>query len=575
MSTGEGASPDALGDEERGRWSKLVSRVRPEQGASRGLTAAGMVVALAAAFLTLFAWAWASPPGSSPDDDFHMASIWCRSDEAPENCRILSRLDSSGLAFAQIPSFPSPNCYIWKDKQSGACQTPWVSTERLSTTAYPPLFYNYVSIFAADSLLKSNVTMRMAVACSVLFILSLAYLVSLPWLRGAMVVSWVLMSMPLGVFLFASVNPSAWGVAGMAAMWGPMVTAFLSESARQRWIALAVWFLATLMAAGSRGDTAIFAAVISVLGLALLARRRSQWPAIAMGVIVVGVSAWMLAGTAQLTAAGRGFGDKRGSVPDDELIWSLVTELPKLAASVHGGLLGWLDAQVSLTAASSIMLAVGGAYVAGLAFMNRRKALALVALVVATFAVPVRAIWQSHRFAPDHYQPRYLLPMLVVVLGVCLLAGPGRRIMWSAWQIALVWGLLSLGGLVALNNWMRRFTTGNDVQSWDLSRKAEWWANPDISPDQMWVLGSVSWSVLVLVVLMSFYRGRAATGPVGSAAALDSIEPDRAPGPVPEDDEPTPGDAEPSPEGPEAEPENETTPEEDEAQTLSDGAARA
>ena len=46
------------------------------------------------------------------------------------------------------------------------------------------------------------------------------------------------------------------------------------------------------------------------------------------------------------------------------------------------------------------MLAVGGAYVAGLAYMNRRKALALVALVGATFAVPVRAIWQAHRYAP-------------------------------------------------------------------------------------------------------------------------------------------------------------------------------
>ena len=109
-----------------------------------------------------------------------------------------------------------------------------------------------------------------------------------------------------GVFLFASINPSAWGVAGLAAMWGPMVTAFLGKDARRRWLALAVWFLAALMAGGSRGDTAIFAAVISVLGLVLLARRRAQWPAIAMGVIVVTVSAWMLVGTAQLTAAGRG-----------------------------------------------------------------------------------------------------------------------------------------------------------------------------------------------------------------------------------------------------------------------------
>ena len=36
-------------------------------------------VALAAisAFVALSVWAFASPPGSAPDDDFHLPAIWC------------------------------------------------------------------------------------------------------------------------------------------------------------------------------------------------------------------------------------------------------------------------------------------------------------------------------------------------------------------------------------------------------------------------------------------------------------------------------------------------------------------
>ena len=36
-------------------------------------------IALAAisAFVALSAWAFASPPGSAPDDDFHLPAIWC------------------------------------------------------------------------------------------------------------------------------------------------------------------------------------------------------------------------------------------------------------------------------------------------------------------------------------------------------------------------------------------------------------------------------------------------------------------------------------------------------------------
>lgn len=36
----------------------------------------------------LGAWAFASPAGSSPDDDYHLASIWCAQGERDSICEL-------------------------------------------------------------------------------------------------------------------------------------------------------------------------------------------------------------------------------------------------------------------------------------------------------------------------------------------------------------------------------------------------------------------------------------------------------------------------------------------------------
>ena len=48
--------------------------------------AVAAVLAPLAILLALLSWGLSSPPGSSPDDDYHLASIWCAAGEVDGRC---------------------------------------------------------------------------------------------------------------------------------------------------------------------------------------------------------------------------------------------------------------------------------------------------------------------------------------------------------------------------------------------------------------------------------------------------------------------------------------------------------
>src|SRR5680860_1410536 len=69
------------------------------------------------AVLTLTAWAFASPVGASPDDDFHLASTYCAlggSDACQPGTQENTRLVSI--------AFDSARCYAQVSTESAACQ---------------------------------------------------------------------------------------------------------------------------------------------------------------------------------------------------------------------------------------------------------------------------------------------------------------------------------------------------------------------------------------------------------------------------------------------------------------------
>ena len=68
-------------------------------------------VALAAisAFIALSVWAFASPPGSAPDDDFHLPAIWCSHGAVEGICDP----EVAGDGYGKTPTPLSPSAIVF------------------------------------------------------------------------------------------------------------------------------------------------------------------------------------------------------------------------------------------------------------------------------------------------------------------------------------------------------------------------------------------------------------------------------------------------------------------------------
>src|SRR5690606_18301480 len=115
------------------------------------------------ALVALGGWVFASPAGSSPDDDYHLVSIWCAAGDRTALC------EQSGDPTTRMVSraLLDINCFARDSTESAACQTDVLEREELVETdrgnfvgAYPPVFYNVMSLFAGHDIQTSILIMR-------------------------------------------------------------------------------------------------------------------------------------------------------------------------------------------------------------------------------------------------------------------------------------------------------------------------------------------------------------------------------------------------------------------------------
>ena len=474
------------------------------------------------ALLALTAWGFASPIGSSPDDDFHLTSIWCASANPSANCTAgtapYNRMVPKALVLDSICYLPDPNV-------SAACQTSRVDFDPKVTAltqrgnfvgGYPPLYYAVMGLFVGPNILVSAMTMR--VVSSVLFAaLTTVLFLLLPRPRRAILVwSWLVTTVPLGLFILASNNPSAWAIAGVGSAWIALLGWF--ETSGRRKIGLGIVFgIAVLMAAGARGDGAVFAAlgIVIVLFLAFTRTKKFALDAI-LPVGFLAVCAYYFISAQQVISGLNGFGGPESAAmaqvrPPLALLVSNLLNVPFLWAGVFGSFgLGWLEVkmpQVVTLAGVACFIAV--AFV-GFAQLNRRKALALAAVGSALVVVPVFVLTRGGDIVGEQVQPRYLLPLIVLFAGLLVLQAGRRPVQFTRGQVILVVATLSIVQAVALHTTMRRYITGQDHGGLNLNSGIKWWWDIPVSPMAVLIVGSLCYAGLVWILAWEVTFGRSA-----------------------------------------------------------------
>ena len=468
------------------------------------------------AFAALAAWALSSPVGATPDEDFHLTSIWCAAGERTGLC------EQSGDPTTRLvsPAFAKPPCYAWVSTESAACQLDDLSSTALVETtrgnfvgSYPPLFYGAMSIFATDDIAASVIVMRLMNA--LLFVaLMTALVVLLPERHRPMaVLAYLVTLVPLGLFLVPSVNPSGWAIAGVGIAWMSLL-GFVDRPDRARWGLAAVFIVSAVMAAGARADAGVYVVlgIATVLFLRFERSRRFGLDAI-LPLAVALVCFVIVVSSAQLSSGLIGFGGT-GSAPSVEgtdappvptgigLLLTNIVNVPSIWAGALGSWnLGWFDTRLPA------VVGLGGAAVfvavatLGFAAFTARKALVFAGAAAALWFIPVYTLTRGGDPVGLEVQPRYLLPLMIMLAGFALLA-VGRWVVSLPLALRVTVGLTSAATQsLALYVNLRRYVTGDDVTDINLNAGLEWWWNSVPSPMTVWALGSLAWAALVAVLL--------------------------------------------------------------------------
>jgi hypothetical protein len=473
----------------------------------------GLVAAPLLALLALGAWALASPVGASPDDDYHLTSVWCADVIAPIECGpgpdATRRTAPEGVVDAA-------HCYRWDSAVSAACQgNPGSDTADVITKrgnfrgGYPPVHYAVLSLFVGPDVTVSALVMRAVNVVIAIGLFAATYLLLPARRRPALVGSWIISSVPLGLFLFASNNPSAWAIAGIGVLW--IATLGYYETTGRRRIGLGIVAgLATLVAAGARGDAAMYAVLALGVGAFLALERTRRFALLSLLPLALAVlsvlffvnSRQVISGIDGFTGVGRSVEDVASI--DPLALWvSNLLNLPRLWGGFFGAGfgLGWLDTPMPGIVAFAGILAFLGVGFAALRHLFPRKAVVVAGLVLVLSLLPLWVLGRGLYPVGEQVQPRYLLPLLFVLGGVLLLRRDGGSLALTRVQTWLVVGGLSVANAAALHATMRRFITGTDNGGLNLNTNVEWWWDAGPSPMVVLAIGSIAFAALLAVLV--------------------------------------------------------------------------
>jgi hypothetical protein len=383
----------------------------------------------------------------------------------------------------------------------------------------PGVYYSAMHVLIGEDVSRSISMMRASNALLALIMLALTLRIARPSVRQALIGSWLVTSVPLGLFLLTSTNSGAWGLIGLGNYWAALLTAIEPGRRAVRLQGAAIAIVSGLMAIGSRLEALPYVA-LSTLLVAIVAWRpsitRALWGtrqraiASASTIVVLGLVAasWRGLGYAKdawqelsggFTAwADRGVGDA--------LFYNLM-ELPTLIAGALGWWpLGWLDTKMPALVYVPALAAFAALAFVGLGATNRRKVVTVPIIAISLVVYPLLVHAANGLLIYEDYQPRQFMVLLYLLVAFALLVPPASRTidLRRSQRVAIVVSV-SVAQAIALHVNTRRYVSGLSKEwLFDLDQGVAWWWGSIPSPMTMWTLTSIAFTVLATLAIGVF-----------------------------------------------------------------------
>lgn len=491
-------------------------------------------VLLGAALVTvLTGWLLAAPPGGSPDDGFHLGSIWCaegfkddlclEDPGAPDRSRVLIPQDVMGLVCFQYDGRRSAACVL--ESLSPGMQQFIPVTGTNIRGERPNLYYRAMHRLIGDDLASATARMRTAnLLVTTLMVLGTA-LVADRRIRDAFVLTSLVASVPLGLFLATSLNTSAWGLAGLTTLWANASTAIGHRRRGNRVAAGILLVVGLVLGLGSRTEAVahvgVSAAVVAAIWFwSRLGRREltgERW--LDLRTVGIGVMATVLAMVAIVLAPqnagldrivrdiGSGY-DRLVARGIGDPFLAIAFEVPSLWTGALGHIwgLGALDTPIPTLATVPLIVAFVVLLTVGLQGSARPRRAAAAIAAVALLALPTLSLMRAGLVVYEELQPRQFMVLLYVLLGVALLRLPTEEpLILGRGMRAMLVGGLAVGHAVALLVTMRRHVSGLvEFRYVSFSSDIEWWWSTGPGPNTVWAVASIAFLVAAYLALGAF-----------------------------------------------------------------------
>ena len=485
-----------------------------------------------AAFLGLSAWGLSTAVGGAPDDDFHLSSMWCTSFEGID-CEIDP--DGNGVMIPP-PLLVASYCMYHNPEQSAGCQPFMDGTDPREDFAFghnnpmrnlnPNGFYQVGNLFKSDNIESTVVSIRLFNIAVFLAITLALWLLVPQRLKATLTWMWSIGLIPLGMFLLPSTNPSAWAIIAVGSGWLAML-GYLESRGWKSYALAGIFLVSLLLAASSRIDSILYLGLASALAVwqAQIPFReilKKTWIALVAGLFVAVRLITNPGNLERLVGGIQTTGETTSELPwttsadavlpgniDWALMWNNVWNVPGLWTGIFGGRpfgsLGWLDTDLPQVVFLGVGGTIFGLLILALRKPGMKKSVALASSLFFIWSIPVYLLQISGAQAGFEFQPRYLLPLMIVVVGILVLTDNGLPLVSDRARLMTIFVALTTANSMALHTNMRRYVTGTRVEGLNLNSPQEWWWGflPDlITPNLVWFLGSLAFGIVAWVVFV-------------------------------------------------------------------------
>jgi hypothetical protein len=480
-----------------------------------------VVLAALSGFIALSGWAFASPPGSAPDDDFHLPAIWCSHGEVAGICE--PEFADDGYGKTPSPLSPSAICFAFNSETSAACQSKqvdWASKElRGSRTnevgRFPNGFYWTMHLLIGDNTLNSAMLMRIFNAFLAIVLLTVTAIFAPKKIRFALLGSWVALVTPLALFTIPSTNPSSWSIIGLGIYWAALLSFLQSQNKNHILIQGIITFITGLMAINSRSEASPYLLIVTLVVIFIstpINKLISLNYKYLLPIIISIIALIEFLTTPSTLGWSTGLQGGDPNRTKGELWFRNLSQWPKfIDGSVGGWPLGWFDTPLPPMTTFFSTLVLVGFFFLGLKVTNWQKNISLLLIMGAIFYLPLRILYLGFNFVGEGVQPRYFLPLLMVFMGIALLSiNKNEGIEIGFTQSFVLFGSLITAHGFALHYTMRRYITGvsssfsggQDKTDWNLNHDIEWWWNFLPSPMTTWGISSFAFALAIFITFI-------------------------------------------------------------------------